>query len=244
MLTVHIKCSNDTKYAVKVEESAKILELKELIEKEHQIPAAQQRLIYSGKVLKDEETVESYKIQDGNTVHLVRSGGAKPAAQATTPANNPSPAVAATQTATTTTTTSLPSVNAPFGNPAFNPFANAGQFGANPFAAAGAAGGGAMPPMDPEMLRLSLQMLSANPQLLQSVMASNPMYQQMSPEMREMMTSPEILRQMMDPAFINSMSQMMANNPNGMMNPQAMAGMNPLLGMTPPVANTTSTPGL
>lgn len=33
--------------------------------------AIHQRLIYSGKVLKDEQTLDSYSVQEGHTVHMV-----------------------------------------------------------------------------------------------------------------------------------------------------------------------------
>ncbi|CAJ0645006.1 12330_t:CDS:2 [Entrophospora sp. SA101] len=42
-----------------------------------EIPADRQRLIYSGKVLKDNDTLETYKIAEGHTVHMVKSLGAR-----------------------------------------------------------------------------------------------------------------------------------------------------------------------
>ena len=55
--------------------------------------AEEMRLIYKGKILKDEQTLDSYKITDGMTVHLVKgksAGGAKPADTTTTEASNSS----------------------------------------------------------------------------------------------------------------------------------------------------------
>ena len=45
-----------------------VIEVKEIIAAQCDVPANQQRLIYSGKVLKDPETLASYNVQEGHTV--------------------------------------------------------------------------------------------------------------------------------------------------------------------------------
>ena len=71
--------------------SQKVLEVKEIIAAQCDVPVNQQRLIYSGKVLKDPETLESYAVQEGHTVHMVK--GPPPAsAQAAPPAPSAPPA--------------------------------------------------------------------------------------------------------------------------------------------------------
>ncbi|CAH1762295.1 8292_t:CDS:2 [Entrophospora sp. SA101] len=57
--------------------SKTVLEFKQLIGEKSEIPADRQRLIYSGKVLKDNDTLETYKIAEGHTVHMVKSLGAR-----------------------------------------------------------------------------------------------------------------------------------------------------------------------
>lgn len=52
--------SGGEKISVEVEKSTTVAELKEAIGTTASIPAAEQRLIYKGQVLKDERTVESY----------------------------------------------------------------------------------------------------------------------------------------------------------------------------------------
>jgi ubiquilin len=47
---------------------------------------AQQRLIYKGRVLKDEHTLEHYDLEDGHAVHLVKGAAAASAPAATRPA--------------------------------------------------------------------------------------------------------------------------------------------------------------
>ena len=69
------------------------MELKtECATKLESMKAEEMRLIYKGKILKDEQTLDSYKITDGMTVHLVKgkSAGAKPADTTTTEASSSS----------------------------------------------------------------------------------------------------------------------------------------------------------
>ncbi len=49
------------------------------------IPPERQRLIYSGRVLKDPDALSSYKIKEGNTVHLVKGAASN---QRQNPANS------------------------------------------------------------------------------------------------------------------------------------------------------------
>lgn len=54
-----------------------VLELKGLIQaKDDLFPADSIRLIYSGRVLKDEDLVSKYSLKQGHTIHLVRPAGA------------------------------------------------------------------------------------------------------------------------------------------------------------------------
>lgn len=74
-ITFHVKSSNDAKYTLSLPASTPVSELKEkLATSEYaDTPADRQRLIYSGRVLKDNETLSTYKIKDGHTIHLVKS---------------------------------------------------------------------------------------------------------------------------------------------------------------------------
>ena len=73
-VTFHIKSSNEGKYTVTVPTSLTVADLKQKLSTSEyaNIPAERQRLIYSGRVLKDPDTVASAKIKEGNTVHLVK----------------------------------------------------------------------------------------------------------------------------------------------------------------------------
>jgi ubiquilin len=59
-MKITFRLSSGGKFELDFAPSITILELKELIEKEQNIPANQQRLIYKGRILKDPQTVESY----------------------------------------------------------------------------------------------------------------------------------------------------------------------------------------
>eukprot|EP01134_Creolimax_fragrantissima_P001325 CFRG1325T1 len=58
---------------VEVLMSFKISEVKAEIEKHNGTPVAEQRLIFSGHVLRDESTLESYGVTEGVTLNMVRS---------------------------------------------------------------------------------------------------------------------------------------------------------------------------
>jgi hypothetical protein len=49
----------------------RVSELKELIEKQEQTPFDQQRLVYNGKQLEDERTLDYYNITQDTVVHII-----------------------------------------------------------------------------------------------------------------------------------------------------------------------------
>lgn len=110
-VTVNVKASNDQKYVISLKTTDTVLDFKNKIAENCDTPADRMRLIYSGRVLKDQDTIESYKIAEGHTVHMVRSAvaaaaGSAPAAAAaaTTPAAA-TPAAPTTPASTAATTT-------------------------------------------------------------------------------------------------------------------------------------------
>lgn len=58
---------------IDVDSEDTIQRLKELIEEKEGIPPEQQRLIFGGKAVADEKKLSFYKIESGNTLHLVLS---------------------------------------------------------------------------------------------------------------------------------------------------------------------------
>lgn len=84
-VTFNIKAS-EAKYVLTLPLTTTVLALKEKLSGDDysKIPAARQRLIYSGRVLKDPDTLASYKVKEGNTIHLVKSAESN---QSQNPAN-------------------------------------------------------------------------------------------------------------------------------------------------------------
>jgi len=56
---------------VTVHHKMRVSELKELIEKQDQTPFDQQRLVYNGKQLEDERTLDYYNITQDTVVHII-----------------------------------------------------------------------------------------------------------------------------------------------------------------------------
>jgi hypothetical protein len=55
----------------RVHHKMRVSELKELIEKQNQTPFDQQRLVYNGKQLEDERTLDYYNITQDTVVHII-----------------------------------------------------------------------------------------------------------------------------------------------------------------------------
>lgn len=108
-ITFTVKSSTDAKFTLTLPLSTLVSELKEKLSTSDyaDTPADRQRLIYSGRVLKDNETLETYKIKDGHTIHLVKS-----AASNQQRANASAPSTSAT-TGAGTTTPSQPAAGVP-----------------------------------------------------------------------------------------------------------------------------------
>ena len=169
-----IKCSNATTSEVSVESfTITVLDLKNKIAEKLQIPSEQQRLIFKGKVLKDENSLEYYEVEDGNTIHLVK-GSAKPNNNAST---SPATPIA------TPISSNIPSSSSALNNNAFGASPMAGGF--NPYGGFGGGGFGGSP-MD--MNSMQDQMMR-NPEMMQQIMSS--------PMMENLMNNPELLRNMM-----------------------------------------------
>ncbi|XP_058180616.1 ubiquitin domain-containing protein DSK2b-like isoform X2 [Rhododendron vialii] len=71
-VTVHIRCFNGSKFSVQISLDSTVGSLKSVVAQNCDAAAERQRLIYKGRVLKDEHTLESYGLEADHTVHLVR----------------------------------------------------------------------------------------------------------------------------------------------------------------------------
>ena len=100
-ITFNIKSSSDAKYVITLPLTTTVLELKTKLSGSDyaDIPPDRQRLIYSGRVLKDADNLGLYKIKEGNTVHLVKGAASN---QRQNPANSSTPRASGTGTPTAT----------------------------------------------------------------------------------------------------------------------------------------------
>ncbi|KAI9280705.1 ubiquitin-related domain-containing protein [Sporodiniella umbellata] len=203
-IRVHIKASGDKKFLIEIEADKTVLDLKQLVAEPSQVAAENQRLIYSGRVLKDNDRLMDCKIADGNTVHMVKGGGQ--AAKAT-PA---SPAPATTQTTETTSQGANPFAGLAGMQGGPNPMLN--MFGSG-FGAGGL--GNSLGGMDPQGMSQMMQnpmfsqymaSLLDNPQMMESIIAMNPQLQSMGPQLRMMMQSPEIRQMLTNPEAMQQMA--------------------------------------
>ncbi|MCJ1272937.1 hypothetical protein MMC21_000726 [Puttea exsequens] len=222
-ITFNIKSSSDAKYVLTVPLSMTVIDLKtKLSSSEYaDIPPDRQRLIYSGRVLKDPDTLSSYKIKEGNTVHLVKGAASN---QRQNPAASSSPSTSAAPQPSSGVPTNLASgtgrdplaglTGARYAGYAQMP--NANMFGPD---------GGMGPPPDPEHMASMLEnpnfasTLSealSNPEVIDQMIRSNPMLRDMGPQVRQMMQDPGFRRMMTDPEALRNLSQMQRQFGGGM----------------------------
>ncbi|KAI9040542.1 ubiquitin domain-containing protein DSK2 [Aspergillus affinis] len=219
-ITFTVKSSNDAKYTLTLPLSTPVSELKEKLSTSEyaDTPADRQRLIYSGRVLKDNETLASYKIKDSHTIHLVKSAASNQrqgvpsqsaATSAPTPAATANPSAAGVPTNLAAGTGNNPLAGLTGARYAgFAQLPGAGMFGPD---------GGMGPPPDAEGLLGMLenpQFVSTmnealqNPAVIDMMIQQNPMLRDMGPGVRQMMQSPEFRRMLTDPSNLRHAMQM------------------------------------
>lgn len=216
-LTFTVKSSADAKYSISMTANSTVADLKTKLSTADfaDLPAERQRLIYSGRVLKDNETLASYKIKDGHTIHLVKGAESN---SRQNPANQGTTASVGTQ-GSGGAAANVPS-NLAAGTGAHNPLAaltGARYAGFHQLPGAdmfGADGGMGAPPDPDQLLRLlenpnfAQQMNEAmnNPDVI-NMMRNNPMLRN-NPMAQAVFDNPEMRRMLMNPDFIRMQMQM------------------------------------
>lgn len=116
-----VKSSADAKYSIQMTANSSVLDLKTKLSTSNfaDIPTERQRLIYSGRVLKDGDTLSSYKIKDGHTIHLVKGAESN---SRQNPANQGGSATQSVGNSTTGAAANVPT-NIAAGTGAHNPLA-------------------------------------------------------------------------------------------------------------------------
>uniref|UniRef100_H2YR75 Ubiquilin n=1 Tax=Ciona savignyi TaxID=51511 RepID=H2YR75_CIOSA len=185
-----------------------IKDLKAEVSKKFNASSEQLVLIFSGKILKDTETIEQHKIKDGHTVHLVIKS-----ANRAQPSTTPTPA------------TQLTSENQAT-QPPTNP-------GGAPFDLGTITHLDQQMMSDPDMMQRMLdnpmvQSMMSNPEIIRNMINSNPQMQQLmerNPEITHMLNNPQLMRQTMDLARNPAMLQeMMRNQDRALSNLESIPG--------------------
>ena len=227
-VTFHIKSAGNAKYTVTVPLSTTTIDLKNKLSTAEyaNVPATAQRLIYSGRVLKDEDTLAQYNVKEGNTMHLVKSAASNqrqnPANQ--TPTQEPTGAAPAQGAAGVPQNLAAGTGNNPLAGLTGARYAGHVQL---PSASMFGADGGMGAPQGPEDMIQQLQdphfaqMMNealSNPQFIDMMIQSNPQLRAMGPGAREMIQSDHFRRMLTDPAALRQMfefQRMMGVGPMG-----------------------------
>lgn len=237
---ITIKMTGDSKHQVSVTPEMTVLQLKEKIASDLDISVDRQRLIFSGKVLKDNDTLETYKVKEGHSIHLVKGAAKTGSASTTAPSNGSS---------NTTNANAPPSVptNIEAGQDSFNPLAgltDARYAGYNiPMPTMDQLGFGAdgmqLPPenqmeqmMDNPLFQESMRSMLSNPQMLDYMIQQSPQLRAMGPAARELLQSDYVKNMLTNPQAMRSMMELQ----------RAMGGASGLGGFGAPGAAASSFP--
>lgn len=249
-INVQFKVSGGTQFSMELEPAMTILEVKQKAEAQCNFAPEAMKIIYKGRILKNEDTLDSHKVEDGHSMHVVRGMSSAATAPATTPAPVATPAAPASGDASGPDT-GMPGMGMPgMGMPGMAGGMPGGMAGGMPGGmdmnammqlmggmGGGQGGMGGMGGMNPEMLGQMLQnpmiqqvmqQISQNPAMLQQMLQSNPMFQQMSqrdPMVAQMMQNPQVMQMMFNPQMLQGILRMqdsMGGGAGGMGQPATM----------------------
>jgi ubiquilin len=199
-IQINVKGPSELKLQISITTDKTVLELKHAIAEKSNVEADRQRLIYSGRVLKDEDVLSVYKIQSTHTIHMVkgvsRAAGSSSQQQA-------APQALPTMQSGQNPHDPLTQLNSHMGYGA--------MAGVNPFAEMG------LNANDPNMLQSMMsspqfleQMSSvmSNPAIVDQIIASNPQLAAMGPQVREVFQSERFREMISNPERLQQMLQM------------------------------------
>ncbi|KAF5764347.1 putative Ubiquitin-like domain, Heat shock chaperonin-binding, UBA-like superfamily, ubiquilin [Helianthus annuus] len=224
-INLNIRCSNGNKFSVRSTLRSTVSAFKDLLAHNCDVPANQQRLIYKGRILKDDQTLDSYGLQADHTIHMVRGSAPAPATSAPA-AGTPS------QGAVSNEGVGLAGAGGGAGAP---PFPGPGLGGLGGTGAPNLFGSG-LPEFEqvqqqlsqnPNMMRdmmnmPAIQNILNNPEIMRSMIMSNPQMREIidrNPELAHILNDPAILRQSLETARNPElMREMMRNTDRAMSN--------------------------
>ncbi|KAK5051625.1 hypothetical protein LTR84_003277 [Exophiala bonariae] len=210
-VTFHIKSSGGQKWTLSLPLATTTQDLKTKLATEEyaNVPATAQRLIYSGKVLKDNDTLATHNVKDGNTMHLVKSA-------ASNQRQNPASQSSSTSNPSTTTpqASGVPqNLAAGTGNDPLAGLTGARYAGFAQLPSASMFNTPQTPEdivrqlEDPNFQQMMRETMN-NPQFIDMMINANPQLRQMGPQARQVLQSDYFRRLMTDPQALRSMMQM------------------------------------
>ncbi|XP_054754986.1 ubiquilin-1-like [Lytechinus pictus] len=241
IINVVVKTPKD-KETIEIKPDATIKQLKDEISKKFSATVEQLCLIFAGKILKDNDTLEQNNIKDNMVVHLVIRSKKDQPGSSTAASSNPALPSNPSSSSSTTAPSSTPSTNAPGGNPFFGGLGGLGGMGLGNLANMGldSANFAEMQQQmqqqlvnNPDMMRQVLdnpivQNMMQNPDIFRNLVLNNPQMQQImerNPEVSHMLNNPEVLRQTMELARNPAMMQeMMRSQDRALINLENIPG--------------------
>ncbi|KAK7404135.1 hypothetical protein QQX98_010093 [Neonectria punicea] len=213
-ITFKVKTSSDTTHSITMPEAATVLELKTKLAGQdfENLPVERQRLIYSGRVMKNDDILSTYKIKHNNTIHMVKSAASNQTQPASTSSTSTPPAVPTNMASGTANNPLAGLTGARYAGHQIN-LPGLDMFGPD---------GGMGPPMDEERIQRlmsdpnvqqSMNEALNNPDFVNMLIESNPMLRNM-PNARDIITSP-FMRQMMSNPQMMSQAMRMQRNMRG-----------------------------
>ncbi|XP_020550873.1 ubiquitin domain-containing protein DSK2b isoform X2 [Sesamum indicum] len=225
--TVNIRCSYGSEFAVQVKLDSTVEFFKSIVAQKCEIPPQRQRLIYKGRILKDDQTLQSYGLEADHTVHLIRGFASAAPMNSTARADSG---------VTSTNSVPVTSIGSNDGGPLGVSLLSPGLG----FNGLGSAGGGLFGSAAPEIEQLRqqlsqnpntmgdilnmplLQDLMNNPETIRNFIMDNPQIREImdrNPELRHILNDPGTLRQTMEAARNPElMREMMRNTDRAMRN--------------------------
>ncbi|XP_062255539.1 ubiquilin-4 [Platichthys flesus] len=202
-MVINVRTPEGTEKIAIWEEST-VSQFRQEVSKRYEAPQNQLVLIFTGKVLKDNDTLKQYGIKDGHTVHLVIKNIPKStdgrASQTISTTSPPQQNTITTSTSTTSSSSPSPTVAGSTGQTPIQPADAMSGLGD----LSGLLGLGMGSPNLMEMQQQMQRQMMSNPQMLSQIMG-NPMF-------RNVMSNPDLMRQMMPGN--SPMQQLLEQNPN------------------------------
>ena len=212
-VTFHVKSSGGQKYTITVPLSTTTTDLKNKLASEEyaNVPASAQRLIYSGKVLKDHETLASHNVKEGNTMHLVKSAASNQRQNpATSSTSSPTPTSGTTSEGVAGVPQNLASGtgNDPLAGLTGARYAGFAQLPSASMFQENQTPEDLMRQLDNPHFQQMMREAMGNPQVQDMIINQNPHLRAMGPGARQMLNSDYFRNMMTNPQMLRNMMQM------------------------------------